>query len=224
LSKDDYMKNHAKSPISQLLEISPHSNYLQIKKIQMKSQLPSFSHTICDPTIHVCVCVCVSLSLSLTCIVSLGNTKSKFLFVVAQELHNLVYSRGRPTTIKVFILQPHQPPRKKAIVETRKCLGYFFLKFNTRKSLIYKVKLRSEEIGGSFGFSLAISSSSSSFHQACSISFVGTSLGNFIGWPARALCYVGWLPWRWFPNLGVVISGTPGSIGVTPHKNKIRAA
>jgi hypothetical protein len=127
LSKDNYIKNRAKSPIYQLLETSPHSNYLRITKIQKKSQLPSFSHTICDPTIHVCVCV----SLSLTCIVSLGNTKSKFLFVVAQELHKLLYSKGRPTTIKVFVLQPHQPPGKKAIVETRKALGYFF---NTRRS------------------------------------------------------------------------------------------
>jgi hypothetical protein len=167
LSKNNYIKNRAKSPISQLLEIShpkpinpkPSLKFLITSitcksQIQKKSQLPSFSHTICDPTIHVCVCVSLSLSHALF---HWGNTKSKFLFVCRSRVTqpSILYSREIDQQQSKSSFCSHTNlTEKKAIVGTRKALGGSF--FNTRKSRIYKVKFPSEEIGGSFGFSLGI--------------------------------------------------------------------
>jgi hypothetical protein len=218
--------NCLRTTIWKIVQSLPYPNSLKFlltpitcksQKFKKKSQLPSFfSHTICDLTIHVC------LSLSLKCIVSLGNTKSKFLFVVTQELHKLRCSSNRPTTIKVFILQPHQPPWKKAIVGTRKALGYFL---NTRRIPIYKVKFPSERDWMEFRFFIGHFMESSSFHLAFHL-FVGTSLCNFIGWlVGRALCPV--TPLEVISHLGGGLFRellAPWELSFNPTGNKIRAA
>jgi len=176
-------------PYSNSLKFLPTPITCEPQKFQKKSQLPSFSHTICDPTIHVCV----SLSLSLTCIVSLGNTKSKFLFVVAQELHNLLYIQGvdQQHSKSSFCSHTNQPPGEKAIVGTRKspCWLFFltlgragFTKWNLPPNRLEGVSIFH------WAFHEVIIIISSGVPSLCSHfigQFVDTSLGNFIGWPAK---------------------------------------
>jgi hypothetical protein len=122
------MKNHAKSPISQLLEISPHSNYLQIKKIQMKSQLPSFSHTICDPTIHVCVCVCVCLSLSLSHALFHWGTQSQSFYLLWLKSYTTLYIQGVDQQQSKSSFCSHTNlPEKRPLWKHVSALAIFFL-------------------------------------------------------------------------------------------------